>query len=108
MHKPGGGPWQGTLAEYEITDGHRVSPPGNPTKGNYLEEDGRDSGDELDNYSKVTNWQRIAYDRHMWKQHAEAFAQPRDTIIVIMKVVVITPSQTCSIERIYFNISGKH
>ena len=27
-----------------------------------------------------TVWQRIAQDRQMWKQHVEAFAQPRDTI----------------------------
>ena len=25
-------------------------------------------------------WQRIAPERQMWKQHAEAFAQPRDTM----------------------------
>ena len=35
--------------------------------------------DELDDYWKGTVWQRIAQDRQMWKQHAEAFAQPRDT-----------------------------
>ena len=33
--------------------------------------------DELDDYWKGTTWQRIAQDRQMWKQHAEAFAQPR-------------------------------
>ena len=38
------GPGQGTSTEYEITDGHRVSPPGHPTKGNYLEEARRDDG----------------------------------------------------------------
>ena len=36
--------------------------------------------DELDDYWKGTIWQRIAQDRQMWKQHAEAFAQPRDTM----------------------------
>ena len=35
----------GTSARYEITDGHCVSPPGNPTKGKDLEEDRRDSGE---------------------------------------------------------------
>ena len=35
--------------------------------------------DELDDYWKGTIWQRIAQDSQMWKQHAEAFAQPRDT-----------------------------
>ena len=30
--------------------------------------------DELADYWKGTIWQRIAQDRHMWKQHAEAFA----------------------------------
>ena len=36
--------------------------------------------DELDDYWKDTIWQRIAQDRQMWKLHAEAFAQPRDTV----------------------------
>ena len=36
--------------------------------------------DELDDYWKGTIWQRIAQYRQMWKQHAEAFAQPRDTM----------------------------
>ena len=36
-------------------------------------------GDELDDYWKGTIWQRIAQDRQIWKQHAEAFARPRDT-----------------------------
>ena len=33
--------------------------------------------DELDDYWKGTIWQRIVQDRQMWKQHAEAIAQPR-------------------------------
>ena len=36
--------------------------------------------DELDEYWKDTIWLRVAQDRQMWKQHAEAFAQPRDTM----------------------------
>ena len=36
--------------------------------------------DKLDDYWKGTIWQRIAQDRQIWKQHAETFAQPRDTI----------------------------
>jgi len=37
---------QSTSAEYEIPDGLRVSPPGNPTKtGDLVEEDRRDDGD---------------------------------------------------------------
>ena len=36
--------------------------------------------DKLDDYWKGTIWQRIAEDTQMWKQHAEAFAQPRDTM----------------------------
>ena len=51
------------------TGGHRVSPTGHLTKGNDLEEDWND-----------TIWQKIDQDRHMWKQHAEVFAQPRDTM----------------------------
>ena len=35
------------MAEYENINGHHVSPPGNPTKGNDLEEDQRD---ELEEY----------------------------------------------------------
>ena len=34
----GSGPGQGTSAGYENTNGHCVSPPGNPTKGKDLEE----------------------------------------------------------------------
>ena len=34
--------------------------------------------DELDDYWKGTIWHRIAQDRHTWKPHTEAFAQPRD------------------------------
>ena len=42
----GSGPGQGTSAEYEITDGHRVSPPHeNPSKGYDLEEVRRDGGE---------------------------------------------------------------
>ena len=36
--------------------------------------------DELDDYWKVTIWQRIAQDRQIWKQHAEAFVQPRENM----------------------------
>ena len=53
----GSGPGQVTSAGYEITDGHYASPPGNPMKGIDLEEG-----------------------RGMWKQHAEAFVQSRDTM----------------------------
>ena len=42
----------------------------------HLEEDLRDNEDELDDYWKCTISQRIAQDRQMWKQHAEAFTQP--------------------------------
>ena len=37
--------------------------------------------DELDDYWKGTIWHRTAQDGQMWKQDAEAFAQPRDTMI---------------------------
>ena len=37
--------------------------------------------DELDYYCKGNIWQRIAQHRQMWKQHVEAFAQPRDTTV---------------------------
>ena len=61
---------------YEITDRHCVSPPVNPTRGRPA----RRWRDELDNYWNGTIWQRIAQDRQMWKQQAEAFAQLRDTV----------------------------
>ena len=40
-----------------------------------LEEHRRDGRrrDELDDYWKGTIWQRIAQNRQMWKQYAEAF-----------------------------------
>ena len=41
----GSGHGQGTSAEYEITNGHRVSPPGNPMKGNDVDDDRRDDGE---------------------------------------------------------------
>ena len=37
--------------------------------------------DELDDYWKGTTWQRIAQDRQMWKQHVEAIAHLRDTMV---------------------------
>ena len=36
---------QGTSTEYVITNEHRISPPGNPIKGNDLEEDRREDGE---------------------------------------------------------------
>ena len=51
-----------------------------PYESNYLEEERRDVGDELDDYWKGTIWQRIVQDMQMWKQHAEAFVQQRDTM----------------------------
>ena len=78
----GSGHGQDTSAEYEITDGHFVSLTGNPIKGKNIEEDpARRWRDDLDDYRKDTIWQRIAQDRQIWKQHAEAFPQPRDTMI---------------------------
>jgi len=41
----GSGPRQGTLAGYEITDGHCVLPLGNRTKGKDQDEDWRDVGE---------------------------------------------------------------
>ena len=41
----GSGSGQGTSAGCEITDGHCVSPLGNPTKGKDLEVDWRDVGE---------------------------------------------------------------
>ena len=37
--------WQGTSAEYEITDRQSVPPSGKPTKGKDLEEGRRDGGE---------------------------------------------------------------
>ena len=35
--------------------------------------------DDLDKYWSDTIWQRTAQDRVIWRRHAEAYAQPRDT-----------------------------
>ena len=35
--------------------------------------------DDLDKYWSDTIWQRTVQDRVIWRRHAEAFAQPRDT-----------------------------
>ena len=48
IEQVGSGPGQGMSAGYEITNGHCVSPHGNPTKGKDIEEDRRDVGE--------TNW----------------------------------------------------
>ena len=37
--------------------------------------------DDLDKYWSNTIWQRTAQDRLIWRRHAEAFAQPRDTTV---------------------------
>jgi len=36
----------GTSAEYEITNEHRISPPGNDTKGDDIDEDQQDGGEK--------------------------------------------------------------
>ena len=41
---------------------------------------------ELDDYRKGTIWQRIEQDRQIWKQHADAFAQLRDTMANTLNV----------------------
>ena len=76
------GPGQGTSAGHEITNGHCVSL---TTWKPYERKRPRGSlarrwRDELDDYWKGTIWQRIAQDRQMWKQHAEAFTQPQDSM----------------------------
>ena len=45
MNEQVGRPGQGTSAGYEMTDGHCISPLGNPTKGKDLGEDRRDVGE---------------------------------------------------------------
>ena len=47
MSKDRSGPGQGTSVEYWITNEHRISPYGDPTKGKYLEEN---RTDELGDY----------------------------------------------------------
>ena len=76
--------WTGTGHVSRIRDNRWTSriTTGNHTKRQGLEEDRRDDRetklDELDDYWKGTIWQRIAQIRQMWKQHSDAFAQPRD------------------------------
>ena len=64
------GPGQGTSTEYEITDGQITRSP----------YEGKLSRGSPARRWKGTIWQRIALDRLMWKQHAEAFTQPRDAM----------------------------
>ena len=73
----GSGPGQGTSAGYEITDVHCVSSTGNLRKERPRGRPATLWRDELDDYWKGTIWQQ---DRQTWKQHAEAFAQSRDTM----------------------------
>ena len=77
----GSDPGQGTSTGYMITVGHRVSPPGNPAKEKaHKGRPARRWRDELNDYWKVTIWQRMVQDNQLWKQHDEAFAHPRDTM----------------------------
>ena len=72
--------WAGHSTEYKITDKHRISATGEPSKGKHLEKSRRD--DEETNQTttgRVPSGRRIAQDKQMWKQHAEAFTQSRDT-----------------------------
>ena len=67
--------WAGHVSRIrdEITDRHCVPPPGNHTKEKDIEEDRRDVVEiKIDYYWNGTISQRIAQDRQMWKQHAEA------------------------------------
>ena len=71
-------------AGYEITDGQCVSPLENPTKRkDVVEEDRRDDGETNETTPGRVSYlayQRRAQDRPMWKQQAEAFVQPCDTM----------------------------
>ena len=69
---------EGTTAGYEITDGHCVY---TIRKEKTYTKPARRWRDELDDYWKGTIWQRITQHRQMWKQHAEAFTQPRSTMV---------------------------
>ena len=79
------GPGQGISTTSKMTDGPRVSP-----FGDHIYDKKRRQGrpakrwrpgwrDNLYKYWSNTIWQRIAQDRLTLRQHAEAFAQPRDT-----------------------------
>ena len=69
------GPGQGTSTDPETTNGHPISPPGNPMKGNNLEEHQRQWRDELNDL-----WRRRAQEVDLWKQYAEV--RLRDTMAV--------------------------
>ena len=45
--------------------------------------------DDLDKYWSDTIWQRTAQDRVIWRRHAEAFTQPRDTTMMMTYPEVI-------------------
>ena len=46
--------------------------------------------DDLDKYWSDTIWQRTAQDRVIWRRHAEAFAQPRDTRRLVLHVRLLS------------------
>ena len=60
--------------------------------------------DDLDKYWSDTIWQRTAQGRVTWRQHAEAFAQPRDTtaadfFIPSRKAIYVSTLATLHIQR---------
>ena len=80
-------------AGYEITDGQCVSPLENPTKRkDVVEEDRRDDGETNETTPGRVSYlayQRRAQDRPMWKQQAEAFVQPCDTMTATMMMIMM-------------------
>ena len=73
-------PGQGILTASKTTDGPRAS-----LLGDHMYKKRRHGRpakrwrDDLDKYWSDTIWQRTAQDRVIWRRHAEALAQPRDT-----------------------------
>ena len=87
----GSGPWVGHFSRIrDITDGNCVSLPANNTNGKRPNgKPARRWKAEPEDYWKGIVWQRIAQDRQIWKQHAEAFVQPQDTGCTLLMMVVV-------------------
>ena len=79
-------PGQGTSVEYEITDGHHVSPHGHVMKGNDLEEHRR--------ADRQMNWRKLG---RVWDQYTEAFSHP----MVIVTCHFLEESKLCRLTQTF-------
>ena len=60
--------------------------------------------DNLDKYRSDSIWQRTAQDRLIWRQHVEAFAQPRDTTAAQWWLILTAMCVISCPDRLTFSI----